>query len=82
MEAWWHAYMVIRTHAQNTLREIELLPIENTSEVELNKSLDKVYKDGYNHGYAVGVEQGILSGAPTPDDEEGFTQPKGTRNPK
>ena len=26
MEAWWHAYMVIRTHAQNTLREIEILP--------------------------------------------------------
>jgi hypothetical protein len=26
MEAWWHAYMIIRTHAQNTLREIEILP--------------------------------------------------------
>jgi hypothetical protein len=26
MEAWWHSYMVLRTHAQNTLREIELLP--------------------------------------------------------
>ena len=25
-EAWWHSYMILRTHAQNTLREIELLP--------------------------------------------------------
>lgn len=33
------------------------------------------YSEGYKHGLSVGTEQGILSGAPTPDDEKGFLQP-------
>ena len=46
-----------------------------TAMLDNAKALDAMYKAGYDHGLSVGVEQGILSGAPTPDDEKGFLQP-------